>query len=535
MDSIAPEPNIPGLSRYRIEKQIGSGGGGRVFKAWDEKLQRVVALKRIDKAALPDGHSASQEALHLSSLHHPNIVTVHDFGEDEEGPFVVLEYVDGEALTEMIQRGALPLEEFSLLAQQSLDALSAAHAQGLLHRDLKPDNLMVHWLPNGGFQVKVLDFGLAKIVAVPQAATCQHDGTYVGTIYTMAPEALQKAPVDVRSDLYSLGCVFYYALTQHMPFTGETISDVVVSHLQHQVVPLERYRPDLPPVIVQWVHQFIETDPGQRFHSAKQALAVFARLLQQQRNEAGAPASAVKSERAAARAPEAAPPKGVSWMAWAAGLLLIAGVGIWYGLGAFKKAPEPVAIAATPATRSPAVATPRPVGSGLPDANAIAALGQSSPVASATPAPIPPPEPVVAPPGAAPAAPEATAPPAPMATPAPVAPMTPAAPLPPGSVLVQATNLPEAKTHIGSDIVLEGSVLSLSHNKTGDIHYLNFDRNYRNAVSLVFFASKNPAEFSPEKLQTFVGKHIRVRGALEEYKENLQIKVKGLNQIEIVN
>src|SRR6478735_1277659 len=106
MDSIASEPNTGGLSRYRIEEQIGAGGGGCVFKAWDEKLQRHVALKRIDQAVLPDGRGAAQEALHLSSLRHPNIVTVHDFVEDGDSQYIVLEYVEGESLGEAIKRGA---------------------------------------------------------------------------------------------------------------------------------------------------------------------------------------------------------------------------------------------------------------------------------------------------------------------------------------------------------------------------------------------------------------------------------------------
>jgi len=556
MDAIAPETNFPKLSRYRIEKQIGSGGGGQVFKAWDEKLERDVAVKRIDRSVLPDGRSAAEEALHLSSLHHPNIVTIHDFVEDAEGHFVVLEYVKGETLADVIKRGAFPLEEFAMLAQQTLDALAAAHTQGLLHRDIKPDNIMVQWLPGGGFQIKVLDFGLSKIVAAPQSATCQHDGTYVGTIYTMAPEALQKAPLDVRSDLYSLGCVFYFTLTQHMPFTGNTVSDVVVSHLQHQVVPLEQYRPDLPPMVAQWVQQFIEVDPAQRFHSAKQALAVFARLLQQQREEASAPpAPASRPERASARpvAAAPAPSKGGAWMAWAAGFIVVAAAfGVWYVMGGWKpKASDPAAAStesATPAAR-PNAATPRPANSGLPDASAIAALGQGDSSPGTAPVPRTAVEAVPAPaastplpnvlpastplpnvlPASTPAVPHPVA-----ATPAPVAPPAKGTPAPAGAGLLAASDLEGAKARLGTEVVLDGSVVSLSHAKTGDIHYLNFDRNYRNAVSLVFFASRNP-DFTPEKLQAFVGKHIHVHGTIDQYKETLQIKVKGLDSIEIVN
>jgi serine/threonine-protein kinase len=529
MDNTAPDPKFSGISRYRIEKQIGSGGGGSVFKAWDEKLQRAVALKRIKTSALPDGHSAAQEALNLSGLQHPNIVTIHDFVEDADGPFVVLEYVEGEPLGDVIARGAFPLEEFSLLAQQSLDALAAAHAQGLVHRDLKPDNLMLKWLPDGSFQLKMLDFGLAKVVAVPQAATCQQDGTFIGSIHTMSPESLQKAPVDARSDLYSLGCVFYFALTQQMPFTGATISDVIVSHLQHQVVPLEKYRPDLPPVIAQWVQQFIELDPNQRFHGAKQALAIFAKLLQQQR-EPAPPLSSTSPRRAEVETPDEKPSRGLPWMAWAAGGCVLVALALLFGPKFGTPTVQETPATATPVARA-TTATPPPSATGLPDAKAIAAL--VAPPAGEAPASSP----------AAPA--PAASPPSPPAAPAPATPSpssatvmvaaeTKSPPAAPAATVLHATDLDGARAHVGGEVVLEGTVANLSMNKTGDIRYLNFDRNFRNSVSLVFFTKMNPEEFSPEKLQPYVGKQIRVHGVIDQYKETLQIKVKKLSQIEVV-
>ncbi|MFV1994559.1 MAG: serine/threonine-protein kinase, partial [Verrucomicrobiales bacterium] len=163
--------------RYRIEGKIGRGGIGAVYRAFDEQLGRQVAIKRV----LPqeeggEEHGASQEdvsgnllkeAKVLSTLNHPNIVTVFDVGADAKGVFVVMELLDGETLDETIDRGVLALGDFEQVVVQSLEAMIAAQDIDLVHRDLKPSNVMVVWLPSGKFQLKILDFGLAKFSELP--------------------------------------------------------------------------------------------------------------------------------------------------------------------------------------------------------------------------------------------------------------------------------------------------------------------------------------------------------------------------------
>jgi len=156
--------------RYQIQGKIGQGGLGAVYKAFDTQLKREVALKRVltpEEASREDVDDAAdkliKEAEVLSTLMHPNIVTVFDVGQDESGGFVVMELLDGETLDETISRGLLTLHDFTEVVNQTLEALIAAQSINMLHRDLKPSNIMVIWRPSGKFQVKVLDFGLAKI------------------------------------------------------------------------------------------------------------------------------------------------------------------------------------------------------------------------------------------------------------------------------------------------------------------------------------------------------------------------------------
>ncbi|MDP1591374.1 MAG: serine/threonine-protein kinase, partial [Prosthecobacter sp.] len=157
--------------RYELLAPIAEGGLGTVFRARDRQLGREVAIKRIRADKADDVGAAVdtliREAQQQSVLQHPNIVTVHDAGVDEEGGFIVMELVKGETLEDIIMRGALTLEDFDSLVRQVMEGMSAAHEQGIIHLDLKPGNLMVQWLNAGRFQVKILDFGLAKTAKQP--------------------------------------------------------------------------------------------------------------------------------------------------------------------------------------------------------------------------------------------------------------------------------------------------------------------------------------------------------------------------------
>lgn len=267
--------------RYEIREQIGEGGLGTVHRAHDRNLDREVAIKRVSTAALRKGTDSSamaaallKEARTISALMHPNIVTVFDAGEDDDGPYVVMELLKGETLEDTVKRGALPLDDFERLVQQALEGVIAAHAVNLVHRDLKPANLMVIWLPSGKFQIKILDFGLAQFGQQAEIDSDAHP-SMLGSIHYMAPEQFENKPVTVTADVYALGAVFYFALTGRHPFQGDTAPQVMASHLQHSCVPLARLRPDLPAWLPGWVDWLMSRQPDDRPATSGQALEAF--------------------------------------------------------------------------------------------------------------------------------------------------------------------------------------------------------------------------------------------------------------------
>ena len=268
-------------SRYDVKGKIGQGGLGEVYLAHDSQLGRDVALKRVrpaeDNVQSHESLEADllREARTLSALQHPNIVTIYDVGSDEQGSFVVMELLKGETLDQVAERGKLSVGDFREVVVQVLEGMVAAQSLGLVHRDLKPGNLMVNWLASGKFQVKILDFGLARFsrTAVPQTQD-QEDGIF-GSIWFMAPEQFERLPLDGRTDLYSLGCIFYEILSQRHPFDGRTPVDVMVSHLNHTVEPLGPLRSDVPPWMASWVMWLIARSMDDRPSNARTALEFF--------------------------------------------------------------------------------------------------------------------------------------------------------------------------------------------------------------------------------------------------------------------
>lgn len=265
--------------RYEIRDQIGKGGLGAVFKALDTQLQREVAIKRVlstsnatEEEVKESANKLIAEAQTLSSLNHPNIVTVFDVGQDEQGGFVVMELLKGETLDETVARGVLTQEDFTEVVYQTLEALIAAQANNVIHRDIKPTNIMVIWQASGKFQLKILDFGLAKFSRSPSVQTMDQEESVMGSIFFMAPEQFERGELDARTDLYQMGCVYYNALTGQYPFNGETAPQVMNAHLQHRVIPLDQVRPDLSPSICQWVMWMINRDIAHRPKDAREAL-----------------------------------------------------------------------------------------------------------------------------------------------------------------------------------------------------------------------------------------------------------------------
>jgi len=175
-----------------------------------------------------------------------------------------MELINGKTLDEMVERGTLTYADFREVAIQSQEAMIAAQELKLVHRDLKPSNVMVSWLPSGRFQVKLVDFGLAKFSPKPSLQTIDHGDSVFGSIFFMAPEQFERVELDQRTDMYSLGAMFYFTLAGVYPFNGETAPQVMAAHLQHSVHPLHELRPDLPHWLCEWVMWHIQRDMDHR-------------------------------------------------------------------------------------------------------------------------------------------------------------------------------------------------------------------------------------------------------------------------------
>ncbi len=348
-------------TRYDIKERIGRGGAADVYLAYDTQLRRDVIIKRLREDEL-DVDALSRvwsEASKIASLHHANVVTIFDVISLSSAPSIVMEHLIGESVEERADRRVFSEEDFVELARQSLEGLSAAHQSGLIHRDIKPSNIMLVSQPFGRFQVKLIDFGMAKFLgaSAPSSQTVSIDGSITCSIYFTSPEQLNHEPVDARSDLYSLGCTFYYALTGKYPFNGEQITDVISAHLLHKFIPLGVERPDLSPFIAHWVASLFERHPGERYSSAMDAL----RSLQQSLagNLSGATSRlmnppipvnpiAPRFNLAESKAPAPLPPLPeknnsfrLAWLAIAACLLLLCG-GFWLFLSSQRVAPSMV-------------------------------------------------------------------------------------------------------------------------------------------------------------------------------------------------
>ena len=273
--------------RYEIKEKIGQGGIGAVYKAWDKRLNRDVAIKRVlPESGFENEEEATEhllkEATALSSVQHPHIVTVYDAGVDEDGPYVVMELLAGKTLDEMIDQGTLVLPDFREVAIQSQEALIAAQDLNLVHRDLKPTNVMVIWLASGKFQIKIVDFGLAKFSPNPSLQTIDHGDAVFGSIHFMAPEQFERNPLDQRTDMYAMGCLYYYTLTGLYPFSADSSPGVMAAHLAHTVTPLQELRPELPAWVCDWVMWHISRKMDDRPENARQSLQKF--LMSEQQN-----------------------------------------------------------------------------------------------------------------------------------------------------------------------------------------------------------------------------------------------------------
>jgi serine/threonine protein kinase len=258
--------------RYTVINQIGDGGTSTVYRAVDTHLNRSVAMKII-KPEHKAVDAAIRESLTLSSLNHPNIVSVYDVGQFTDGSqFIVMELLDGTTLEETVANGPLRAEDLNHVAKQVLSGLAAAHSAGFLHRDIKPSNIMFTWPSANEYLVKILDFGLAKHSEQPSRQTIDHSGSIQGSIHYMAPEQFEGNPLDARTDLYQLGSTLYYAAAGSSAANGETTAQVMAAHLISRFEPLARIRPDLPLPLIHWIERLMARNPENRPPDAAAAL-----------------------------------------------------------------------------------------------------------------------------------------------------------------------------------------------------------------------------------------------------------------------
>ncbi len=257
--------------RYELEELVGTGGMSSVYRAHDRLLERHVAIKVLHDQFTADGDHVERfrrEARAVAQLSHPNIVTVIDRGEQDDRQFIVFEYIDGENLKSLLEReGPLPEREAIGLALQIARALGFAHGQGLVHRDVKPQNVLL----NDAGQAKVTDFGIARSLDVQGGLT--QTGTVMGTSDYIAPEQARGSRVDAQSDVYSLGAVLYELLTGEVPFLGDNFVAVAMQHINQPPPSVRERRPELSPGVDAVIRRAMAKEPRDRFRSMDELCA----------------------------------------------------------------------------------------------------------------------------------------------------------------------------------------------------------------------------------------------------------------------
>jgi serine/threonine-protein kinase len=294
------------VGRYELGSLLGRGGMSSVFTAFDRRLGREVAIKVLAAGLADDGtfvERFEREARAAASLSHRNVVAVFDTGAEDGTRFIVMERASGTTLSSLLREGPLPVEQAVQIAVSVAQALGAAHARGIVHRDVKPGNVMVG--PDG--QVKVLDFGIARALA---ATSLTGASTVIGTAGYLSPEQAEGGRVDARSDLYGLGCVLHEMLTGRPPFVADSAAALVHQHLTRPPQPPSRRRPELPAALDQIVLRCLAKDPGDRYEHAEQLCGALASVPLGASRSTAAPRERTTRVLPARAAPRAAPAAG---------------------------------------------------------------------------------------------------------------------------------------------------------------------------------------------------------------------------------
>jgi len=265
------------LGNYRLIDRLGAGGMGEVWRAEDTRLMRQVAIKILSERIANDPEWKARflrEARTIAQMNHPNIATIYSIEQEADKLFIAMELVEGESLATVLAQGALEPVEAVRIIRQVAEALAEAHDKGIVHRDVKPDNVIV-----GKRGVKVLDFGIAKqIIATTGTPTLTQAGLIVGTPFYMSPEQALGRPVDARSDLFSLGVVLYEALAGKRPFEGESVTETMMNIIMQEPPELTTVAPKVPAALVEIVARALQKKPERRYGSAGEMVDALSRV-----------------------------------------------------------------------------------------------------------------------------------------------------------------------------------------------------------------------------------------------------------------
>ncbi|MEX1308882.1 MAG: serine/threonine-protein kinase, partial [Candidatus Sulfomarinibacteraceae bacterium] len=343
------------LLHYQILRKLGAGGMGEVYLARDTKLGRDVAIKVLPPQLSSDPHRLERfrrEASIVAALNHPNIVTIFSVEEADGLNFFTMEHVDGKVLSELVPDSGLPTDDLRALALPLVDALRAAHARGVTHRDLKPGNIMV----NRDGHLKVLDFGLAKVRiaetheggsdSLAETDFLTGHGQILGTTPYMSPEQLKGRPADHRSDIFALGTTLYEMATGAHPFHADSSAEVISSILSHAPPRVDAVRPDLPHELGAVVGRCLEKDPAHRFQTARELHDALAAALSDTPNRVESGSRPVFEAPTEVYPPQKSPPPARAghrsvgrWAAVAVAAVIVAIGALWFT--DTGKSPEP--------------------------------------------------------------------------------------------------------------------------------------------------------------------------------------------------
>ena len=358
------------VSHYVLVEKLGAGGMGEIYKARDSRLNRIVAVKVLAPGKTGDPERRRrfiQEAQAASALNHPNIITIHDILPEGDTQYMVMEYVSGKTLHDLISSGRLPVAQVLQLATQMANALAVAHHAGIIHRDLKPANVMV----TGSGLVKVLDFGLAKLTDVSSPLTSDGDqntltsapltreGAIMGTVNYMSPEQAEGLKVDGRSDIFSFGAVLYEMVTGHRAFDGDSGISTLSAVLRDEVKPIHEIAPEVPEELAEIVNRCLRKNQAARWQAMTEVETELSNL--KRRTDSGifhSPPVSIPPASRPAVAPlprqTAASPKSLVLKAVVLGVICLAVLGLAIVIARWPSQPKQTAVAVVTAAPTPA-------------------------------------------------------------------------------------------------------------------------------------------------------------------------------------